>query len=64
MVINAAIVQYNGGFLPYILLLIQAPVFVWFDGTIIVYYYYHTLLTVYYSVIYFFMLRGSAWWLI
>ena len=27
-------VQYNGGFLPYILLLTQAPVFVWFDGPI------------------------------
>ena len=39
MAINV-IVQYNGGFLPDILLLIQAPTFVWFDGTIIVYYYY------------------------
>ena len=63
MVINASIVQYNGGFLPFIFVLTQAPVFVWFDGTIIVYYYYHTLFTVYYSVFYFFMLRGSAWWL-
>ena len=27
-------------FLPDILLLTKAPVFVWFDGTIIVYYYY------------------------
>ena len=34
MVINV-IVQYNGGFLPNILLLTQAPIFVWFDGTII-----------------------------
>ena len=32
-------VQYKGGLLPDILLLTQAPVFVWFDGTIIVYYY-------------------------
>ena len=34
------IVQYNGGFLPDILLLTVAPIFVWLDGTIIVYYYY------------------------
>ena len=33
-------VQYNGGFLPDILLLTQASIFVWFDGTIIDYYYY------------------------
>ena len=33
MVINV-IVQYNGGFLPDILLLTQAPIFVWFDDTI------------------------------
>ena len=38
MAINV-FVQYNGGFLPDILLLTQAPIFVWFDGTIIVYYY-------------------------
>ena len=52
MAINV-IVQYNGGFLPEISLLTQAPVFVWFDDTtIIVYYYYicHTLLTMYCSV--------------
>ena len=35
MLINV-IVQYNGGFLPDLLLLTQAPIFVWFDGTIIV----------------------------
>ena len=29
------IVQYTSGFLPYILLLTQAPILVWFDGTII-----------------------------
>ena len=34
MVINV-IVQYNGGFLPDILLLTQAPIFVWFDGNIV-----------------------------
>ena len=33
MAINAN-VQYNGGFLPDILLLTQAPIFVWFDDTI------------------------------
>ena len=39
MAINV-IVHYNGGFVPDILLLTQALVFVWFDGTIIVYHYY------------------------
>ena len=29
------IVQYTSGFLPYILLFSQAPILVWFDGTII-----------------------------
>ena len=38
MVINV-IVQYNGGFISYILLLTQAPIFVWFNGTIVVCYY-------------------------
>ena len=33
------IVQYSGEFLPDIILLTQALVFVWFDGTVIVYYY-------------------------
>ena len=42
MAINV-IVQYNGGFLPDILLLTQAPIFVWFDDTIIVYSYYYPL---------------------
>ena len=32
-----AIVQYNGGLLPDILLLNQAPICVWFDGIIIYY---------------------------
>ena len=40
MTINVIVVQYNGGSLPAILLLTQAPIFVWFDGIIIVYYYY------------------------
>ena len=39
MAINV-IVQCNGRFLPDILLLTQAPIFVWFDGAIIVDYYY------------------------
>ena len=34
MAINI-IVQYTSGFLPYILLFTQAPILVWFDGTII-----------------------------
>ena len=38
MVTNV-IVQYNGGFLADLLLLTQAPIFVWFDGTVIVYYF-------------------------
>ena len=37
MVINLN-VQYNGGFLPVILLLTQASIVVWFDDIIIVYY--------------------------
>ena len=61
MVINVLIVSYstyNGGFLLDILLLTQAPIFVWFDGTISAYYYYpfnyvlqHCLLSCY------------VWWL-
>ena len=47
MAINV-FVQFNGGLLPDILLLTQAPV-EWFDGTIIValYYYYPFLLRVF-----------------
>ena len=47
----------DGGLLPDILLLTQATIFVWFDGTLIVYYYYplnyvlHCLLVCY------------VWWL-
>ena len=60
------IVQYNDGFLPDILLLTQAPNFVWFDGTT----YYNitttTLLTMYNCLYYnsffcFVMFGGSAW---
>ena len=47
MVINIS-VQYNGGFLPDIILLTQAPILVWFDGTIIDIS--TTLLTMHYSV--------------
>ena len=39
MAINPS-VQDNGEFLPDILLLTQAPIVVWFDGTIVVYCYY------------------------
>ena len=35
---NNVFAQYNGGFLPDILLLTQAPI-VWFDGIIVAYYY-------------------------
>ena len=42
MAINV-FVKYNGGFLPDILLLTQAPIHVWFDGTIMVYHYYNPL---------------------
>ena len=38
MAINV-IVQYNGVFLPDILLLTQAPIVVWFDDIFIVYHY-------------------------
>ena len=42
MAINNVIVQYNGGFLPdIILLLTQLPIVVWFDGADNLYYYYN-----------------------
>ena len=47
MAING-IVQYTSGFLPDILLFTQAPILVWFDGTIIDIS--TILLTMYYSV--------------
>ena len=56
MAINNVVVQYNGGFLTDILVLTQAPIFVWFDGTIIVYHYYPFNCFV--------MFSGSAWRLI
>ena len=49
--------RYNGGFLPEILLLTQAPILVGFDDTIIVYYYYpldYVLQGILFS---------SVWWL-
>ena len=57
MAINNVVVQYNGGFLPDILLLIQAPIFVWFDGTTIT-----TLLTMYYNSVLCFDLFGVPAW--
>ena len=54
----SVIVQNNDGFSPDILLLTQAPIFVWFDGTSIVYII-TTLLTMYYIVFSF----GYVWWL-
>ena len=45
------IVQYDGGFLPDILMLTQAPIVVWFDDTIIVYYYY--LFLIMYHIVFF-----------
>ena len=61
MAINV-FVQYNDGFLPDILLLLltQAPIFVWFDGTLIVYYYY-PFNYVLYVVFCFVMFGGPAW---
>ena len=61
MAING-IVQYTSGFLPYILLFTQAPIFVWFDGTIIDIS--TILLTMYYSFyVLLWLMAGSAWWL-
>ena len=62
MAINV-IVQYNGGFLSNILLLTQAPIFV-FGSKAPLSYIITTLLTIYYIVFYFVMLGGSAWRLI
>ena len=60
MAINV-FVQYNGGFLPDILLLTQAPIFVWFDGTFIAYYYYYPLYYVLLKKNQNAMFGGSAW---
>ena len=59
----SVIVQYNGGFLSDILLLTQAPIFV-YDSMALLSYIITTLLTVYYIVSCFIMLGGSAWRLI
>ena len=56
MAING-IVQYTSGFLPDILLFTQAPILVWFDGTIIDIS--TILLTMYYSV----RMCCYDWWL-
>ena len=63
MAINNVSVSYNGGFLPDILLLTQAPIFVWFDGNT-EYYIITALLTIYYSVFCFVMFGDYAWRLI
>ena len=60
MAINV-IVQYNGGFLPDIILLTQAPNnVVWFHGPNIVYYCYPFLI-MYYIVFCFVLVGGPAW---
>ena len=59
MAINV-IVQYNGGFLSDILLLTQAPIFV-YGSMALTSYIITTLLTMYYIVFCFVMLGGSAW---
>ena len=59
MAINA-IVQYNGGFLSDILLLTQAPIFV-YGSMALLSYIITTLLTMYYIVFCFVMFGGSAW---
>ena len=58
MAINV-IVQYNGGFLSDILLLTQAPIFVYGSMTLLSYII-STLLIMYYIVFCFVMLGGSA----
>ena len=59
MAINV-IVKYNGGFLSDILLLTQAPIFV-YGSMALLSYIITTLLTKYYIVFCFVMLGGSAW---
>ena len=64
MAVNVAlIVQYNGGFLPFILLLTQAPIFVYGSMALLLYII-TTLLTMYYIVFCFVIVGGSAWQLI
>ena len=59
MAVNG-IVQYTSGFLPDILLFTQAPILVWFDGTIIVHYKYYPLNCVLQCLMFCYV-RGSAW---
>ena len=62
MAIDHGSVQYNDGFLPDILLLTQAPIFVWFEMAILYIYIITFLLTMYHSSVFcFVMLGGSAW---
>ena len=63
MAINVIIVQYDGGFLSDILLLTQAPIFV-YGSMALLSYIITTLLTMHYIVFCFVMLGGSAWRLI
>ena len=51
----------SGGFLPDILLFTQAPILVWFDGTIFVHYYYSLDYVLLYSVLCFVIFGGSVW---
>ena len=53
----SVIVQYNDGFPPDILLLTQAPIFAWFDGTSIVHYYYP------FNYVLLVFSFGYVWWL-
>ena len=59
MAINVT-VKYNGGFLSDILLLTQAPIFV-YGSMALLSYITTTLLTKYYIIFCFVMLGGSAW---
>ena len=62
MAINVS-VQYNGGFISDILMLTQAPIFV-YGSMALLSYIITTRLTMYYIVFCFVMLDGSAWRLI
>ena len=60
MAINVIVQHNNGGFLPDILLLIQAPIFLYGSMELFLY----NIITMYYSVLCFAMFGGSAWRLI
>ena len=57
MTINV-IVQYTSGFLPDILLFTQAPILVWFDGTIT-----DIISTILLNMYYSSVMLGYDWWL-